>query len=164
MLGHGIRGELDDLVALMRTVGNEAYKKVIGLCVAAAEYVAVDVSGRWPTDGDLHQVARSTVKEETRLDLSEDDVYNYLSRTALNHEPLEEALGSMEKAASLPVLITGSMLVTFRPREKEWWEYLDQIWDAIEKAENLDESVVPAVQIRAHRTQILKNRETASQQ
>jgi hypothetical protein len=70
----------------------------------------------------------------------------YLSGAALAFEPLAETLGSDLAAATLPVLITGSMLFTFRPRGKEWWEYLDQIWDATMTAENLDDPVLPAVQ------------------
>ena len=32
MLGHVIRGELQDLSALMRSVGGERYRQVLGLC------------------------------------------------------------------------------------------------------------------------------------
>jgi hypothetical protein len=46
------------------------------------------------------------------------------------------------------------MLFTFRPRGMEWWQYLDQIWNATLIAENLDETVLPATQIRLHRTQL----------
>jgi hypothetical protein len=37
--------------------------------------------------------------------------------------------------ATLPVLITGSLLFTFCPRSKDWWEHLDQIWNAYEVAD-----------------------------
>lgn len=61
------------------------------------------------------------------------------------------------------MLITGSMLFTFRPRGgTDWWEYLDQIWSATLAAENLDASALPAVQIRIHRTKLLKAREEAA--
>jgi hypothetical protein len=48
------------------------------------------------------------------------------------------------------------MIITFCPRDKDWWEYMDQIWNATLTAEDLDDSVLPAVQIRIHRTQLLK--------
>jgi hypothetical protein len=163
MLGHAIRGELQDLATLIHAVGDATYKQALGMCVTAAAYIAVDVSGRWPTDADLHQIARNTAREETRLDLEEDDIYDYLSGAAFGYKQLAEALGSDEAAATLPVLITGSMIITLCPRDKEWWEYLDQIWNATLTAENLDDSVLPAVQIRIHRTQLLKDRDTASQ-
>lgn len=161
MLGHAIRGELDDLSTQVHAIGDDAYRQVIVLCLTAARYIAVEAGGRWPTDADLRQIARNAVREETRLTLREEDIYNYLARAALGYEKLEDALGSPEAAASLPVLITASLLFTFRPRGKEWWEYLDQIWDATLKAEDLEEPVIPAVQIRAHRIQTLGKPETA---
>lgn len=161
MLGHAIRGELDDLATQVHAIGDETYGKVIAMCLPAAAYIAVDVSGHWPADTDLRRIAANAARAEPRLDLKEDDIYNYLSKAALGYQPLEDALGSLEAAAALPVLITGSMLVTFCPREKEWWEYLDQIWHATLEAENLEEPVMPAVQIRAHRAQILKARDSS---
>jgi hypothetical protein len=44
------------------------------------------------------------------------------------------------------------MLLTFCPRDKEWWEYLDAIWNAIESAAAVDMSVLPALMLRARRT------------
>ena len=160
MLGHAIRGEMDDLATLIHAVGDAMYKQVIGLCVSAAEYITIDVCERWPTDADLHEIARRVATKETAYELDEADVYNYLSKAALNYEPLEEALGHIEKAASLPVLITASLLFRFRPQGQDQWNYLDQIWKAILEAESLEAPVVPAVQNRAHREQILKARST----
>jgi hypothetical protein len=160
MLGHAIRGELQELGALIYAVGDETYKQVLGMCVVVAKYVAVEASGRWPTDADLHHIARNTVREESRLDLDEDLIYVYLSEAGFGYKELADALGSDEAAATQPVLMTGSILFTFCPRELEWWEYLDQIWNATLAAENLDESVLPAVQIRIHRTKLLQERES----
>jgi hypothetical protein len=163
MLGHAIRGELPDLAALIQAVGDEAYRHVIGLCLVAAAYVAVDTSERWPTEADVQEISRIVASKETVYDLEQEEVHDYLSRAALGFESLEVALGGIEAAATLPVLITGSLVFRFCPRGKEWWEYLDQIWSAILTSENLDESVVPAVQVRAHRTQILKARGAAAE-
>lgn len=41
------------------------------------------------------------------------------------------------------------MLFTFWPKDRKWWEYLDQIWSAYETAEGVDVSVLPALQVRA---------------
>jgi hypothetical protein len=38
------------------------------------------VSGRWPTDADVRDIARRVANKETAFELSEDDVYAYLSR------------------------------------------------------------------------------------
>jgi hypothetical protein len=153
MLGHAIRGEVTELATLIQAVGGETYRQSIGLCLAVSAYISIDVSGRWPTEADVDQIAHNTAENETRLDLHEADIRNYLGRAVLRFEPLDQALGSVEAAASLPVLITGSMLFIFRPRGKEWFEYLDAIESALETAERIDVSVLPALTLRAHRPQ-----------
>jgi hypothetical protein len=149
MLGHAIRGERSDLAALIRSAGNERYRQVLGLCLTAAAYVAVDVSGRWPTDADTREIARVVAERGTEIKLDQADVYDYLSGAALGFRPLPEALGDDTAAAALPVLITGSLLFTFRPAGQKWWDYLDQILSAYETAETVDLSVLPALQVRA---------------
>lgn len=149
MLGHAIRGELEDLGAMVHAVGNETYTKVVGLCLLAAAYIAVDVSGHWPTNTDARQIAENVARQETRLDLDADEVYDYLSKSALGFRPLPEALGSDVPSATLPVLITGSMLFTFRPEGQQWWDYLDQIWSAYETSDKMPASALPALQVVA---------------
>jgi hypothetical protein len=153
MLGHAIRGELAELATFIQAVGRETYRQSIALCLAISACIAIDVSGRWPTEADMDQIAHNTAENETRLDLREADIRNYLARAVLGFEPLEQALGSVEAAASLPVLITGSMLFIFRPRGEEWFEYLDSIESSLEAAERIDVSLLPALTLRAHRPQ-----------
>jgi hypothetical protein len=162
MLGHAIRGETQELATQIQAVGGETYRHVIGLCLVAAAYIAVDVSKRWPTEADVREIARLVAERETEVELDKDDVYNYLSGAALGFQPIAQALGSDMAGATLPVLITGSLLFTFRPKGTDWWDYLDQIWKATLTAENLEEPVLPAVQIRVHRTQVLKERRAPS--
>lgn len=147
MLGHAIRGELADLATQIHTTGSDRYRQAMGLCLTAAAYITVDVSDGWPTDADIRQIARDTVQRETRMQLEEVDVYDYLSGAALGFRPLPDALGSGQAAAVLPVLITGSMLFTFSPVGTDWPDYLDQIWSAYKKAEELDASVLPALHV-----------------
>jgi hypothetical protein len=151
MLGHAIRGELPDLASLILSVGGEQYLYVLELCLTVAAYVAVDVSGRWPTDADVREIAGLVAARETEVRLSQADVYDYLSAAALGFQPLPEALGDDAPAATLPLLITGSMLFTFRPRDQKWWQYLDQILSAYETAQGLASSVLPALQVRVRK-------------
>ena len=153
MLGYAVRGELQDLASLIQSVGNERYKQTLGLCLIAAAYVAVDVSGRWPTDADVREIARLVSERGTEVKVNQADVYDYLSGAALGFQSLPEALGDDVAAVTLPVLITGSILFTFRPKGQQWWDYLDQIWGAYETAETVDVSVLPALQVR---TRMLK--------
>ena len=147
---------------LIESVGDERYRQVLGLCLIIAAYVAVDVTGRWPADADVREIARLVSERETEIPLDQQDVYDYLSGAALGFKSLPQAMGDDLAAATLPVFITGTLLFAFRPEGKKWWDYLDQIWDAYEKAEALDLSVLPAVQVRARMIKEAKGRGTAS--
>jgi hypothetical protein len=116
MLGHAIRGELEELATLIQSVGEDAYRQCLALFVLAAGYLAVDVSKGWPTEADIREIARNAADAEKNFELGESDFYDYLSRSALRFEPLDQALGTVDAAAALPVLLTGSLLLTFHPR------------------------------------------------
>jgi hypothetical protein len=112
----------------------------------------VDVANRWPTDADLHEIAKHASQSETGLDISEQEIYDYLSRVALGSEKLDD-LFSDEAIIPIPLFATANLLLTFSPGEKHWWEYLDQIWDAAEAADRIPITVLPALTLRAHREQ-----------
>jgi hypothetical protein len=150
MLGHAIRHELDELADVITTIGNENFAATIPLCVFASSYIAIDVSGRWPTEADLHEIARHAAKSVTRLDISEQEIFEYLSRVALGAERLDDVF-SIEGIAAIPLFATANLLLKFGPEDKEWWEYLDQIWDAAETADQLSLSVLPALMLRARK-------------
>jgi hypothetical protein len=148
MLGHAIRGELADLAALAREEGTETLMRAIPLCLFASGYIAIDVADHWPTDADLRKIARNASQSATELDISEQEIYEYLSRVALGPEKLDDVL-SVEALATIPLYATANLLLTFAPSEMHWWEYLDQIWDAAETAERTSLTVLPALMLRA---------------
>jgi hypothetical protein len=150
MLGHAIRRELDDLAALVQAEGNQALLDSLPLCLYVSAYIAVDVSGRWPTGADLREVAKNAAAAVTRLDVTEQEIHEYLSRAALGQEKLDDVF-SDEGVATIPLFTTANLLLTFCPHEKEWWEYLDQIWDAAEAADRTSLTALPALTLRAHR-------------
>ena len=151
MLGHAMRHELEELAAQISTEGNETVARGIALCVLASGYIAIDVSGmRWPTEPVLRKIAHNASSAATELDLDESDIYEYLSRVALGSEKLDDVF-PMPKAGMLPLLITANLLATFRPQDKHWWEYLDQIWDAAEAADRTSLTVLPVLMLRARK-------------
>jgi hypothetical protein len=150
MLGHAIRHELDELANVIRAVGSEMFAACVPLWVFASAYIAIDVSGRWPTDADMRDIAARAAKSATRLDISEQEIYEYLSRVALGSQRLDEVF-SEEGVATIPLFATANLLLKFGPEEKEWWEYLDQIWDAAEVAERTSLTVLPALMLRARK-------------
>ena len=150
MLGHAIRHELDDLAAFVQAEGSEALIRSIPLCLFVSAYIAIDVSGRWPTEADLREIAKLAAQAVTRLDISEQEIYEYLSRVALGPEKLDDVF-SDEGLATVPLYATANLLLSFCPRDKDWWEYLDQIWDAAETADRTSLTVLPALMLRARK-------------
>jgi hypothetical protein len=151
MLGHAIRHELEDLTALIRAVGDTTFAAVIDLCVLAAAYIAIDVSGmRWPSEVVLRQIAHDASESATRLDISEEEILALLSRVTFGSEKLDDIF-TIEGVGPVPLYATANLLLTFCPRELDWWEYLDQIWNAYSAAEMIDKSVLPALMFQARK-------------
>jgi hypothetical protein len=135
---------------LVRAEGSEVLPGSIPLCLFASAYIAIDVSDRWPTDADLREIAKNASQSATELDIAEQEIYEYLARVALGPEKLDDVF-SVEGFATVPLFATANLLLTFAPREKHWWEYLDQIWDAAETAERTSLTVLPALMLRARK-------------
>lgn len=151
MIGHAMRRELDDLAVLIRTTEKELlFLRGLPLCLLASAYVAIDVSGRWPTDADLRDIAMRSARSATELDISEQAIYEFLSRVALGPEKLGDVFPD-EGIVPIPLYATTNLLLTFCPQELDWWEYLDQIWDAAEFAERTSLTVLPALMLRARK-------------
>jgi hypothetical protein len=156
MLGHAMRGDLTGLEAAIETAGDETYGMSIALCLIAAGYIAVDVTGRWPTEADVREIARHTAATSTEYELREQDVYDFVSRGALGFKTMEEVFPDPEQDYSLPVLITAQLLVAFCPRDNDLWGYLDTIWNAVNAAEDADLSLLPALMLRSQRVRAAK--------
>jgi hypothetical protein len=92
------------------------------------------------------------------FELAESDVYEYLARAALGFEPLIEVIPDKEKVAGLPILITATLLVTYRQHDTDWWDYLNEIERALEIATPLPENIVPALLLLTRRNRALKER------
>jgi hypothetical protein len=152
LLAHAIQAELPEVEAKIEAIGDETYAAGITLCMIAAGYIAVDVTGRWPTEADVREIARHTAASSTDYELREQDVYNYLSHGALGFKPIEEVFTDSEADYTLPVLITAQMLIAFRRGDNLGvWEYLDTVWNAVEAAEQADVSLLPALMLRSQR-------------
>lgn len=148
MLGYAIRHELDELADMISGLGGKKLAACGPLWAFASAYIAIDASGRWPTDADLRDIAARAAKSPTRLEVSDQEIYEYLSRVAFGSQRLDEVF-SRGKIATVPLYATANLLSQFTPEEKHWWEYLDQIWDAAETADRTPLSALPALMLRA---------------
>jgi hypothetical protein len=150
MLGHAIRHELDELAALIRAVGDETFLAAIDLCVFAAGYIAIDVCERWPTDADLRDLARRAEQSVTQLDITKEQVYELVSRVALGNEMLNDIF-DVQGVGTIPLYTTANLLLKFHSREMKWWEYLDQIWNAVQATAALGPAELPALMLRVRK-------------
>ncbi len=156
MLGHAIRHELDDLAALKQSLGDDTLLGGLSLCLLASAYVAIEASERWPTDADLRETAKLAASQlATEPGVGEREIHEYLSRVALGPEKLEEVFSGKD-LVTIPLYATAKLLLGFRPRDKNWWEYLDQIWKATEAADRTSITVLPALMFRAYRESVTR--------
>jgi hypothetical protein len=145
MLGHAMRGELDDLYALILAAGDQVSEAAVVLAIKASGYISVHVSERWPRDVDVRELAKRAVKTTAGREVTEDEISTYLSRVVLGNESVLEAFPGDKKAGIIPLFTTAALLASFGPKGLTQWEYLDSIWNALDTAEAADDSVAPAM-------------------
>lgn len=156
LLGHAIRGELDEMGRLIYSIGDQQYMECTALCIAIIGYIAIDASGmRWPSGSALREMARHAAETTTSFDLSATDVSEFLSRVVFGTEKVDQVLPDLAVSTTLPILATARILASFRPhkeRDQHWWDYLEVIEKAFEAAPTFDMSILPALMLRAHQT------------
>jgi hypothetical protein len=157
LLGHAIRGELDEMSRLVYAIGDQRYLECITLCIAITGYVAVDVCRiQWPADADLREIARHAASTSDDYDLDETAVFDFLSRIVFGADKLDQVFPDLAVSTTLPVLATARILLSFCPRDKDWWEYLDVIEVASEQATVVDPAVLPALMFMVRGAQVRK--------
>jgi hypothetical protein len=151
MLGHAVRGELEQMAGVAQAIGDERFQECLGLYLRVAAYVAIDVCGQqWPSDAEVRKIAKNMAGVQMEFDLREANVYDYLARAALGFEPLIRVIPEVESAA-VPILVTATLLVSYRHKSQDWWDYLEMIERALEAAAATDLSVLPALLLRSRR-------------
>lgn len=160
MLSTASRGELEELEKIIRGIGNgEQFLECLGLCMRIAGYVAVDVMGpEWPTEAGLRRMAENAASSDDIYDFSADEIYNFLRNGAVGFQSLDQVFPNQEEMAVAPITMTAGLLLSFCPRGQQIGEYLNDIEDAIELAESVKPSSLPAMILRAHRDEASKAR------
>lgn len=144
LLGHAIRGELDEMGRLVHALGDQLYLECIGLCISVAAFIAIDVCRmQWPADADLREIAQHAADTSTDYELDASAVFAFLSRVVFGTDKIDEVFPDIAVSTTLPVLATAQILLGFRPRDKHWWEYLDVIEGAYEQAATLNPAILP---------------------
>jgi len=158
LLGHAVRGELDQMGQAIYAMGDQRYMECTALCIAIAGYVAIDASGmRWPSDSALREMANHTAETTAEFEIRAADLYDFLSRVAFGSDKLDQVFPDLAISTTFPVLAAARILVAFRPHKAQhehWWQYLDAIEGALEQAAVLDPAVLPALMLRVHSSAI----------
>lgn len=160
-LDHAAKRRVGELHDLLTGLSDEQIAGAVGLCGFVAAYIASDVvERRWPTDSGVRRMAQKTVQGENpdqQYGVTEDSVYRFLSRCALGFEPyadvFEDLSGDPRKYLAAPFFITVNFLATFSPKDKNIWEFLDQIESAYEAAWIADINILPALMVRSRMPQ-----------
>lgn len=157
MLGHAVKDKPEEIPKVVEKIGDERFRECIGLCVCIAGYITVDVLGpEWPTEAGLRQMAKGAARSETTYELDESQIYDFLRKSAIGFQTLDHVFSAREEMVIMPILMTASLMLTYCPREKGIWEYLDEIEAALEAADSVKQSFYPAMILFAHRLEAKK--------
>jgi len=148
--------EYREIAEIIEAFGERRTAECLRLCLRAAGYIVIDICDhRWPTDSELRRIAQLMSENDLGFELPEADAYDFLARAALGFEPLAAVFSDGEKAGSVPILTTASLLVAYRPDGQHWWEYLDVIQGGLEEAAPLSQAAFPAALLLARRARTL---------
>jgi len=129
--------------------------EALGLAIIIAGYVVVDVcESQWPNRASVRRIAQGlatgTTLAEEKLHLDPEEIFEYLWRTVLGPERLEDVIPDQPRRTRFPVIVAGEALAVYCPKGIGIWDYLDRIETAMEVASALDTWVLPAAVMRAY--------------
>jgi hypothetical protein len=153
-MGHVAHAEADQIEPSLAVLDEAERTEALGLAIMVACYAVVDACGtKWPTDASVRRIAEDLATTGTtaqQLQLDAEELNTYLSRSVLGGLAPEEVIADAVMATCMPVIVAQRAAVVYRPTDKHWWEYLDQIESAIEVTWALDATVLPAAVMRAY--------------
>jgi hypothetical protein len=159
LLGYAIGADEQGFARCLSATGDESFLVCLSQCVRVAGYVVIDgCSGQWPTEADLHQIARRiTGLPDLDFGVSEADNFAFLSRSALGFEPLSSVFPDIGKLGSIPIFATATLLTAYSPDGMRWEGYLTVIERSLDLVGRLPDEAVPAVLLLARRYRALKD-------
>jgi hypothetical protein len=122
----------DRLVAALDGLDEHDSQIAIGLGLTVCEFVLKDAYGDNPTEAELLDEARDIVAAESEwVDLgTPEQVATFLGAVA--REDTSFAGLSRKDIVGLTFVCGGHLLATRSLDDQKWWEYLNEIWAAVE--------------------------------
>lgn len=148
------RMETDRVPPSLAALDDRGRTEAIGLAVLITCYVMVDACGnQWPNEASVRQIAADLATTGTRakqMHLDAGKIYEYLWRTVMGTEQLEDVIPDEPEFTLLPVIAATQALGVYCPKDIGFWDYLDRIESGIEIASALDTWVIPAAVMRGY--------------
>jgi len=118
--------------AALHGLNERESREALGLGLLVCGYVAKDVYPNGPTTTDLQQIAREIISGESEwVNLgSQDSVSNFLGVAVAGDTNFTGI--QKDDLVGLIFVCGGHLLATYRREGQHWWEYLDEIWAAVE--------------------------------
>lgn len=157
MLDHVLKDKLEEIPRVVESIGDERFRECLGLCLVIAGYVTVDVLGpEWPTDAGLRELSEAVARARIDVELDASQVFDFLRTSVIGFRSMDNVFSSDGDKVMLPIVITAALMLAFCPRGKKVWAYLDDIEEALEAADSVKPSILPAMILRAHRIEASK--------
>jgi hypothetical protein len=122
----------DGMIAALADLDDTDWQMAVWLGVFVCGFIVKDVFPDGPTDDELRGLAQGIIDAESDwVDLGPvDQVATYL-RAAADGDPTLAGLPRKD-VIGLTFVCGGHLLATHRLKDQNWWEYLDEIWAALE--------------------------------
>jgi len=126
-------GRSAEALRAMADGGDATVQDSVNLATLVAAFALRDLNGgQRPDDADLQRLAGSFVEMNEWAEFDPDTVRSVL--TALADQRSVEGELPAQEVARLIFVLGVWLMAAFGPDERHWWQYLDQILDALESA------------------------------
>ena len=133
--GAAVGQDIDRNIVAMKNMvdrGDAGVQDSLNLAGAVATFALFDIhDGERPDDEQLHDLAKSFVEMESWAAFDEQAALTFL--TALADRTSVDGLPS-ETVTRLAFVMGAWLLAAFGPEDRKWYDYLDQILNALESA------------------------------
>jgi hypothetical protein len=124
----------DRLVTAFRGLNEDEARTAVAYGVFVAGFVVQDVFRVGVSDDDLRDLATKIIASESGwVDLGDAATLARMLRSAAQGDPTFAGVPREDVIGNL--FVSGGFLLTsFRTNDQHWWDYLDEIWAALEAA------------------------------